>query len=185
MYASILTKGQSIISPPSAVDPLFDFLHDEEHKNVKLEPHSLIAKPVHASFDDQTIVGMVIGLLPFHNLLDFLFSDRTVGIVCVFTNGCGTTVSCAINGVTATFLGYGDLHDSAFDSYKQSADVIWNETTDCPLVFSICPSSTLESVYITKKPFVYASIVVLSFALTSVMIILYDRPVTMRQEKTM
>jgi class 3 adenylate cyclase len=185
LYASILHNDQSVISPPAAVDPLFDFLFDEEHQTVKLEPHSFIAKPVHASLDDHKIVGMVVGLVPFHNLLDFLFSDRTKGMVCVFTDGCGTTVTYKIDGNVATFLGYGDLHDSKYDSYKQSADVIWNETAECALVFSIYPSSTLENAYITKKPLVYASIVVLSFALTSVMIILYDRTVTMRQEKTM
>ena len=185
LYSSILIKDQSVISPPAAVDPLFDFLFDEEHHAKKMEPHSFIAEPVHTSFDDHTIVGMVIGLVPFHNLLDFLFSERTKGVICVFTDGCGTTLSYEINGAASIFLGYDDFHDSAYDSYMQSANLIFNETADCALVFSVYPSHTLESAYITNKPFVYASIVVLSFVLTSVMIILYDRTVTMRQEKTM
>jgi class 3 adenylate cyclase len=188
LYSAIKAANQTVISAPAAVGQVFDFLFDAQEVDTKLEPHSYIASPVFDSFSSHKIAGLVVGLAPFGNLLDFLFDDTVRGIVVVFTDNCGTTITYDIAGATSKFLGYSDLHDSSYDLYKKTASLEWNRTSVeglCYLDFHIYPSSTLEQSYTTTKPYFYSGIVLLSFFLTTVLIVLYDLTVTKRQEKTM
>ena len=188
LYSALRATKRPVISSPAAVGQIFDFLFDVDHKLSKLEPHSFIAAPVFDSFSDPTMTGMVIGLTPFDNILDFLFDDTVNGITVVFTDNCGTAITYEITGATTKFLGYSDLHDPTYISYKKTASLELNRTSTeglCHLDIHIYPTAALEQSYATTKPFVYAGTVLLSFFLTSVLIILYDISVTKRQEKTM
>jgi class 3 adenylate cyclase len=188
LYSAMKITNQTVISPPAAVGEIFDFLFDIDHIYSKLEPHSFVAAPVFKSLSSQEMTGMVIGLTPFDNLLDFLFDDTVKGIMVVFTNNCGTTISYDIDGAKVNFLGYSDFHNPKYELYKKTASLELDNTAVnglCLIEFHIYPSSTLEQRYTTKKPYYYAGIVLLSFFLTSVLMIIYDLTVTKRQEKTM
>ena len=188
LYSAMKATNQTVISTPAAAGQIFDFLFDSEHVYSKLEPHSFVAAPVYDSFSKQKMSGMVIGLTPFHNLLDFLFDKTVKGIIVVFTDNCGTTITYDVSGANVTFLGYSDLHSPSYDLYKKSGSLEWNKTSAeglCYIDFHIYPSSTLERSYATTKPYLYSGIVLIPFFLTSVLIFLYDMTVTKRQEKTM
>ena len=188
LYASVHAKRQTSMSPPAAVGQVFDFLFDLDHVLSKLEPHTFIAAPVYDSFYNVNITGMVIGLMPLRSLLDFLFDDGVKGIMVVFTDNCGTKLTYSVDGSATNFLGYEDMHNPSYDTYKRTASVEWNRTEVdgfCHLDFHVYPTTSLEQSYATGKPYFYAGIVLLSFILTSALIILYDSTVTKRQEKTM
>lgn len=188
LYASVHAKRQTSMSPPAAVGQVLDFLFDLDHVISKLEPHTFIASPVYDSFYNVNITGMVIGLTPIRSFLDFLFDDTVKGVMVVFTDNCGTRLTYGVDGSTTNFLGYEDMHDPRYDKYKRTTSVEWNRTEVdgyCHLDLHIYPTSSLKESYATGKPYFYASIVLLSFILTSALIILYDSTVTKRQEKTM
>ena len=188
LYSTMIEAKRTIISPPAAVGQIFDFLFDAEHEYLKLEPHSFIVSPVYDSFSNHNITGMVVGLVPFHNFLDFLFDDAVKGLHVVISDECGTQVTYEVGGAHAKFLGYQDLHDPNYDIHMKSESLEWNRTSidgHCHLDFHIYPTSTLEGHYKTSRPLFFAGIVLLSFLITSVLVIVYDSTVTKRQEKTM
>ena len=188
LYSAMKASNRTVISAPAAAGQIFDFLFDAQHVYTKLQPHSFVASPVYDNFSQEKMTGMVVGLAPFENFLDFLFDDTVHGITVVFTDNCGTKITYDVTGAKTTFLGYSDLHDPNYNLYKKTASLELNKTSMkdlCHMDFHIYPSLTLEQSYTTSKPYFYTGIVLLSFFLTSVLIIFYDLTVTKRQEKTM
>lgn len=159
LFSSMKATNHSVLSSVTEIGDMFDFMFDPEEKDKKNAPHAFIMEPVYSEFsDDPELVGMVIALTNFGNLLDRLIPEHANGIICVVTDPCGPTVSYVLNGPKSLFLGYGDLHDPSFDKYKRSAliEVKGNGVCNHELTFFLprrfkklstptCPSSTQVS----------------------------------------
>lgn len=106
----------------------------------------------------------------------------------VIKDTCGQSFSFEINGQDPNFLGYGDMHDPAFDSYVRSARLeryLRQPESLCEHELFVYPSVTLQASYTSSKPVVYTVIVAMSFLLTFAMFVVYDVLVSRRQKKTM
>ena len=88
-------------------------------------PHSLTMAPVYGSFDvdrsdKDNLVGYVAGVGLWDFYLSNLLPEGVNGVYAVLSNSCAQTVTYVINGPVATYLREGDLHDTSFDSLKES-----------------------------------------------------------------
>jgi hypothetical protein len=190
LYNQMRSMDRSVLSSPTPITDLFGFLFDPEEAALKPHPYAFILQPVFDSFEtNKTLVGILIAVTSYENLLDKLMADGTSGIICVIHDSCGVAdISFGLEGREATFLGYADVHDPRYDSYKVSTPVELYENVTADMCFhtlDIYPTATLQASYETNKPALYTSVVALAFLVTTILLIVYDRLVTRRQEKTM
>jgi hypothetical protein len=191
LYFAMIATNRTVLSAAAKAEQFFDFIPDKDNVHWKYGPHGVVAEPVYDSFSAHPkVVGMVVALAPFDNLLDFLLPNNVKGVICVITDTCGNAITYEINGPNVTFLGSDDLHDPAYKHLEQSAhlEISYEMMVDgllCGHDIHLYPSSTLQNSYETRKPGFYAFIVVFSFFLTSILIVIYDLNVSKRQEKTM
>lgn len=189
LFEDVKVMNRSVLSRATPITDMFGFLFDPEEEYLKLNPFAFILQPVFDSFEaNKSMVALLIAVTSYENLLDKLLPDGSSGIICVIRDGCGTNISYILEGREANFLGYGDYHDAAYDSYKANTtiEIYSNETGNvCVHTLEIYPTATLQMAYQTNKPTVYTSIVVIAFVVTSILLIVYDCLVTRRQEKTM
>jgi len=150
-------------------------------------------EPVYSAFEESpSLVGFLVGVTNWHNLFDRLLPDSAHGVMVVLKDSCGHVMTYELNGALATYLGPEDFHDPAYDVYRRTTMNIElyedaNETIPgmCGHDLYIYPSAKFEASYATNSPAIYSSVIVLAFALMSVLLIVYDRLVTLRQDKTM
>jgi hypothetical protein len=189
LFEEVKALNRSVLSRATPITDFFGFLFDPEEEYLKPNPFAFILQPVYDSFEpNKTMVALLIAVTSYENLLDKLLPDSSSGIICVIRDGCGTDISYILQGREASFLGYGDYHDPAYDAYKAITmiELYGNETGDvCVHTLEIYPTATLQMAYQTNKPAVYTSVVVIAFVVTSILLVVYDRLVTRRQEKTM
>lgn len=190
LYEQMLIMKHPVLSPSIQLHNLFSFLYTPEEEPLKQFPHAYILQPVYDNFDksNATLVGLLVAVTTFENLLDKILPADSRGIVCVIRDSCGNVITYNLEGQNARFLGYEDLHDRAFEAYKHSTTVeLYQNATDdlCVHTLDVYASKSLQEAYKTNKPAVYTSVVVLAFVVTSVLILVYDVAVTRRQEKTM
>ena len=190
LYSTMLEKDYSILSQAYVIGDLFDFLFDPEEKDLKSDPHAFIMEPVYDSFDtDPEIVGILVAVTSWQNLFDRLIPEGTNGIVCVVTDTCGNDITFELEGPRAVYLGPTDAHDPSFDQYGEHFDVEVNEFDDvdglCTHTLHIYPSKTNREAYNTNEPKIYTSVVAMAFVVTAILLFVYDKLVTRRQEKTM
>jgi len=151
-------------------------------------------EPVYEAFEENPrLSGFLVGVTNWHNLFDRLVPKSAHGIVCVLEDSCGGFMSFELEGEVANYLGPFDFHDHAYDSYCRTTTNIElyenavqnNPPGMCAHDLHIYPSMTFQASYKTNSPAVYASVIVLAFVLMSVLLIVYDRLVTLRQDKTL
>lgn len=77
--------------------------------------------PVHRDFKtDKEIVGYVCGIAPWDLYLSRLLPVGVNGVYAVLANSCAQTVTYLINGPVAIYFGSGDLHQTAYESLKET-----------------------------------------------------------------
>jgi hypothetical protein len=179
LYDIMIATNASVLSPATEIGDMFDFLFDPEEKPLKQNPHGFMMEPVYSAFEESPeLVGFLVGVTAFSNLLDRLLPSGVNGIVCVIKDKCGDAITYELNGLKATYLGAGDLHDANFDKYKRSTSMELYETTfegRCAHDLYIYPSAAFEESYMTKYPAVYTSVVAVAFFVISMIIYIYDR----------
>jgi hypothetical protein len=189
LYTLMVATNQSLLSPATEIGDLFDFLFDPDEKSKKSTPHAFLMEPVYSVFEESPeLVGFLLGVTSFENIMDNVVQEGANGIVCVISDSCGGDITYALNGPVSTFLGYGDLHDKSFDDFVRTVQLEQYETIVegmCVHELKVYPSATLRASYETNKPAVYTSVVALAFVLTAVLLIFYDKMITRRQDKTM
>jgi hypothetical protein len=175
----MIATNQSVLSAATEIGDLFDFLFDPEEKPLKVNPHGFLMEPVYSAFEENpSLVGFLIAVTTFGNLLDRLLPAGANGIVCVIRDSCGNDITYELKGRLSIYLGPGDLHDRKFDKYMRSTPMELYETTAeglCAHDLYIYPSVTFREAYDTKDPAVYTSVVALAFFVTSILLIIYDR----------
>jgi hypothetical protein len=190
LYSKMLEKKYSIISQAYAIGDLFDFLFDPEEKDRKSNPHAFIMEPVYDSFEeDPEVVGVLVAVTAWENLFDRLLAEGTNGIICVITDTCGNDITYELNGPRSVYLGPTDAHDPSFDDFGEHVQI---EVHDIDHVKDLCvhtlhiyPSKTFRESYDTNEPMIYTCVVVVAFVVTAILLFIYDRLVTRRQNKTM
>jgi hypothetical protein len=146
--------------------------------------------PVYEAFvkDNPEVVGFLLGVTVFGNLLDRLLPEGRDGIIGVLHDNCGNTMSFELTGGKADFLGYEDLHEPEFDEYESYLPNIemYQETVDglCVHDLHIYPSRKFRESFDTSTPYIYAGIVALAFLVTAILLVVYDIMVNRRERKT-
>ena len=136
--------------------------------------------PVYKAFvkHNRTVVGFLVAVTQFGNLLDRLLPEGKDGIVAVLTDTCNNTMTYELNGAKAIFLGHEDLHESKFEEYAWHEPNIemYEETVEgmCIHDLYIYPTSKFRKEYNTKKPIIYSGVVLLAFFITAMLLVLYD-----------
>jgi hypothetical protein len=175
----MIETNQPVMSTPTYIGDLFDFLFDDDEKEKKLNPHAYLMEPVYSAFEENPdLVGFLTGVTAFSDLLDRLLPEDANGIVCVIKDRCGGAITYEINGLFSTYLGAGDLHDTSFDKFERKAPMeLYNTTFEghCAHDLYIYPSVTFRETYNTQYPAVYTCVVALAFLVTSILIFIYDR----------
>jgi hypothetical protein len=189
LYTAMLKTNQSLLSKHFEIGDLFDFLFDADEKHMKSNPHAFLMEPVYSAFEEsRELAGFLLGVTSFENIMDNVVQEGANGIVCVISDSCGTDITYELNGPESTFLGNADLHDKRFDKFMRSAQLEAYETIVegmCVHELKVYPSATLRASYDTNHPAIYTSVVALAFVVTALLLIIYDRMITRRQEKTM
>lgn len=144
---------------------------------------------------DTTIENYFITTLPTNSFL----------VEAVMENSCGdaVTIRPKTKGKDVHLIGYGDLHDTSYDSdglwrsstYQDFEDYVASSTQDtntpqseleyCRYRLSVYPTSDLEEFHQTNEPFIYASVTCLVFLFTTFVFGAYDLRVRRRQAKVM
>jgi hypothetical protein len=140
------------------------------------------------------MVGYISAMLPWHVYFYNLLPDGVSGIVVVLSNTCEQEYTYTLDGHQVTFLGTGDLHDTAFDDLVVSApfyppddEVEKNDESlsQCRYSIHVYPSQEFESVYNTRRPGYYSTVVLVISFLATAVFFLYDRLLHKRQKKVL
>jgi hypothetical protein len=160
--------------------------------------------PVFDTFDyhNRQVAGMLTTNIYWKLFFQNSLPDNAQGIIVVLQNTFNQTFTYRIDGVKATYLGVGDLHDPSYDHLGQTAkmgDYIQktvNPTTRsytaAPLLgdygdytIHVYPSADTEDAFLTNEPVFYTLIVAGVFLITSTVFIGYDFFVARRQRLVM
>jgi len=139
--------------------------------------------------NESNVVGILSASVYWRDALKDILPKGSKGLHVVFENECNPTFTYEVNGADVKFLGAGDLHQTKYDNLVATS---WlNDLYDfaireraysghplnkkfCPFHLSIYPSDAMKSNHTTSNPITFPFFVVLVFAFTSVLFILYD-----------
>jgi class 3 adenylate cyclase len=136
----------------------------------------------------------------WRELLRNVLPSGSVGIMVVVGNDCNQSFSYRINGPTPVYMGFGDLHEVAYDkmgvysTFKQTdSNVSGTKTYSgirlnedfCPYWIKAYPSKSMEDLYTTNSPMIFTIAIVFIFLFTTVTFLVYDFLVERRQQKVM
>jgi hypothetical protein len=139
-------------------------------------PRSFMAAPVYQNNDeDSELVAMLTASLPWDSYFKNVLPEGIDGIFLVVSNTCNQTFSYLIDGPEISYLGLGDLHDPKYDdNFVVSGLTSFVSVQNCLYSFHLYPTEEFEEAYITNEPWVYTSVVVCIFLLTTVVFVVYD-----------
>jgi hypothetical protein len=160
------------------------------------KPESLLLQPIFEDFsEDSKIVAHFAAVLEWDVYFKNILHQGTNGIVVVVEDTCSDAFSLEINGPNVTYLGDGDHHDKEYDGMVRMTEFsifkhIDEDADDeygkaCDYFLYIYPSDKLHASYKTNAAAIYSLAVVLIFALTSLVFVLYDTLVEQRQNKVL
>ena len=166
------------------------------------DPVSKMFYPVYDTLEeDHILVGLLATVIHWQSYLNQILPPHADGLIVVLSNACNQIVTYQVNGETSEFLGLGDLHDPHYNNLGETiefatliennekrverfADVIFN-VDFCPYTVSVYPSELLESAFVTNNAFIYTICVVVIFAFTALVFLVYDWIVERRQKLVM
>ena len=144
---------------------------------------------------NQSSLGNFVGVFAmtffWRDLMTDILPRESHGIVVVITNTCGQSFTYRIDGTHAIFLGPRDAHETKYNSYVRSSDLIdLNAFTaglsqrtytgldlsnkGCQYHISIYPSTAMEDSIKNKDPITFSAVAVAIFVFTSLIFICYD-----------
>ena len=166
-----------------------EFDPDDEHT----WPSAFVSAPIFEDFSETSnITAFYSTTLAWHKAFVNLLPSTAKGIYLVIENSCGQDVTYRMDGPKVQYLGIGDLHERRFDRLAMISDFnITGHNDDthdhgsCSYQLALYPSTDLYNQYQTDRPVMYTVAVVLIFALTSMVFVLYDCLVQRRQRAVM
>lgn len=123
-----------------------------------------------------------------------ILPENANGTRLVMESSCGFSATYEINGLTADFIGLGNLHDPKYNDWEIVSDFfslqgagtnISQEVCEDKLTLRMYPTDTLKDSTTTNKPIYYAAAVAGIFLFTSAIFVIYDLAVGRRQQKVM
>ena len=163
------------------------------HSNSSITwPRSYFAQPV---FDKVgkggKLVAVVAASFPWSSFVDNILRTGENGLVLVMRYSCegkkgpSQEFTFQINGPTAVYMGAGDLHAAPRWTSNEFASNVpaFRASGNCSYSMHIFPSDEFHSAYVSNRPAVYTSIVVLIFLITALVFTWYDCSVDRRQDK--
>lgn len=153
-------------------------------------PRSFIVAPI---FDDFASAKKVVGILTTNISWEAYFKSASHrgsnGLVVVVANACGDKFTYMLTDTAPIFLGHGDLHEAKYESISETISFNAfrldgedkNTRIDCHYNFTVYPSETMINEYTSERPVYIALSVVMVFVVVSVMFLLYDKLVQVRQ----
>jgi CHASE1-domain containing sensor protein len=168
-------------------------------QDTDLRPSSILFYPVFDQFatvndpDSHEVVGTISIVFSWDVVLASVLPAYIKGMICVIETTNGEVFTWSITGDTATLLGEGDLHDPKYidQSYAVAADLEGTADrlgdVDYLITYKLTmyPSDEMRSQYITNRPAIYTTVIVLIFVCTAAIFLLYDYLVEHRQNKVM
>jgi hypothetical protein len=165
------------------------------------EPLTEIYYPVFENFDtdgqSRKVKAILSALTYWRTYFENVLPDRVKGVVVVIRNTAGQAFTYQINGKEATFLAMEDVHDPSYDSFVLKANYssfteseemkpeYGIDTSDMMYMIEIYPSTTMEDIYVTSVPILYAMAMIGIFLMTAGIFTAYDWYVERRQRKVM
>jgi len=161
--------------------------------------------PPHRDSERQ-MVGVIWVVLNWANYFQNLLPTNVNGIYVALKSSCGFSATFLVNGLEATNLGLGDLHDPSYDDLVYRADFFNFDNTDASLtsadvngeqvgtqednvvcvdqlVLELYPSDEFKESFSDKEPIIYAVVVFCIFVFTGVVFLIFDWTVRKRQSK--
>ena len=175
------------------LDTNYDFRFNPSEQ---AEPHSFLLEPVYDSLTvNRTMVAFLSAFLRWGLFFTDVLPDSEQGIYVVLMNDCEQSFTYKILGLTAVFMGEGDIHDHALDEGDRLYDSFefapfstlerGGEHRFCHYSGHIYSSQEWKSKFYTNEPIVYAMAVVACFAMTTIIFLIYDLLVQRRQDMVM
>ena len=192
-------RSQSIFyTTESTLQPTFEFVEVQRNRfDCQVFQPIFEAPPggKHSNSGDAKVVGILFVLIDWIFYFQNLLRSGANGIVVAMTSSCtNMTLTYQIDGLAATYVGLGDLHDHKYDYMEVTAPFlkfnvdpnrIPNGECIPDIALHIYPSQTLEDSFKTNNAAIYTTVVVLIFVFTSLVFVLYDFFVNRRQAKVM
>ena len=131
----------------------------------QLEPHSYLLQPIYDNLTfNRAIVGFLSAFFRWGKFFENVLPEYETGIIIVLYGSCGQAFSYVVNGYEATFLGNGDLHDTAYESLQYEFEISpfakLEGTPDkqyCQYSARIFPSDAWKERYYSDSPLLYAA----------------------------
>lgn len=152
-----------------------------------------VFQPIFENVETGRIVGVAWLVAYWEKYFEGVLPPRANGIVAVLRGSCGFVSTFEMNGTTASNLGLEDLHDSSYDHMEVSGVLFTIKAVEglaipedaCldTLTLQVYPTKAFEEDYKTSNPWWYASTVLVIFAVTFALFMLYDWSVNKRQLK--
>lgn len=184
-FRAMLTAQKPVLSEPSQLE----FLYGGAIHDAIVHPHSFLLTPVFESVEvheENDIVGLLASVVSWDIYFKDILHEGANGIIVVLDDPIGDQFTYMINGPEAIFLGDGDLHDPKYNNLEVRtpfAPFLAHEQGEYYL--RVYPSVKLENHYKTNKPFWFAATVLVIFAFTAMVFLLFDYSVAARQQKMM
>jgi hypothetical protein len=191
----MLAVDHPVITPvvdATFLDTNYDSRFDPSEQE---EPHSYLLEPIYDSMThNRTIVGVLAALLRWGVFFTDVLPSAEHGIYVVLESSCDQVFTYEIFGHEATYLGVGDNHDKRVDqdhlevTYEFSPKTALEKDSVhqfCHYYAHVFPSEEWRNQFFTDEPYMYALLVVMCFAVTTVVFILYDCLVQRRQKTVM
>ena len=191
MHQAMVETQGPVLRTAKGFSELWDFVFDPSSPYKKDLPHYYLLEPVYANMDDSNkrIVGFLLGLTDWKTLFTRVVpTGAPKGIVLVVSSDCDETLSFELDGPNVAYLGPSDMHDPSYDQYEQFTNIeLNNSTVDglCLHELRIYPTSEFRDSYQTNNPVLFTCVVAGAFALTALLLLLYDYLVNRRQNKTL
>ncbi len=150
-------------------------------------PVSLLMTPVRQAVNvDSPFVAVLVGVIPWNDYFENLLPEGEDAIIVVVRND-RQEFSFEIDGPRAHYLGPGDLHDPAYDSFVNSNDFAGYANGEGGLGYrlSIYPTLEFEEEHTENHPRVYTLAVAFVFFFAMSVFFVYDFFVEQRQSKVM
>ncbi|CAB9514914.1 Receptor-type guanylate cyclase gcy [Seminavis robusta] len=159
-------------------------------------PHSVVLGPIYDNFtQDAKIVGTVAAVIDWSSFFSSFLAVDDHPVLVVMHGSCGDDMSFEVRGHDVEFLGYEDFHDPKYNHLERSSVLDLssphNDRTkaqasgDCQYVLRIYPTDELEDAYRSPQPVIYAICMLLVFAMTAAVFLVYDIYVRRRQQKVL
>jgi hypothetical protein len=155
LYTAMRKVKETVMSPGTKIENMFDWMFAPEEKFRKVEPHAFIMEPMLANLTgEDEPVGFLLALTSYRNLFTRLIPEDANGIYCVVSDTCGNDMTYELNGPEARFLGYEDFHEGYEDYHEQIEIVHYKNRVEelCLPTLHIYPSATFEKDHQTNKP---------------------------------